>query len=116
MRWEIQKKIRNTIKVIIHKEIKTKQNSNSLINLFASGGLPVEDIIDECQTFYFAGKETVAILSTWAILLLALHQDWQSKAREEVFRVCKNDDLPSADNLNDCKIVSPPPKLALFHI
>ncbi|XP_027094915.1 cytochrome P450 734A6-like [Coffea arabica] len=88
MSWAILKKIRNAIRMIINEESKINQNSKSLISLFASEGLPVEKkIMDECQTFYIAGKETIAILLACAILLLALHQDWQDRAREEVFRL-----------------------------
>ncbi|KAI9079815.1 hypothetical protein K1719_038225 [Acacia pycnantha] len=42
---------------------------------------------------------------TWALLLLAKHQEWQSKAREEVLRVLGKNQFPLADKLNDLKII-----------
>lgn len=47
--------------------------------------ITVDDIVDECKTFYLAGHETISSALTWTILLLAIHADWQEKARNEVF-------------------------------
>ncbi|KAK2983901.1 hypothetical protein RJ640_008060 [Escallonia rubra] len=49
--------------------------------------LSLKDIIDECKTFYGAGQGTTSILLSWTVLLLAIHTDWQDKAREEVLRI-----------------------------
>lgn len=50
--------------------------------------LTVADIVDECKAFFFAGKHTTSNLLTWATVLLAMHPDWQHKARQEVLQVC----------------------------
>ncbi|KAL0538827.1 hypothetical protein IC582_022986 [Cucumis melo] len=52
-----------------------------------SQSISMEDIVDECKTFYFAGHETTNVLLAWTMLLLALHKEWQEKARNEVFDV-----------------------------
>uniref|UniRef100_A0A5B6ZL61 Cytochrome P450 CYP749A22-like n=1 Tax=Davidia involucrata TaxID=16924 RepID=A0A5B6ZL61_DAVIN len=49
--------------------------------------ITVEDVVDECKTFYFAGHETTSTLLSWTILLLAIHTDWQEKVRQEVLKL-----------------------------
>ncbi|TYH91061.1 hypothetical protein ES332_A13G092100v1 [Gossypium tomentosum] len=49
--------------------------------------LSIQDLVDECKTFYFAGQETTNSLLAWTILLLAAHTDWQEKARREVIEI-----------------------------
>lgn len=96
---------------------KTRGDSKNLLSLLMPDeqskeeGLGIEEVIDECETFYFAGKEALANALSWTLLLLALHQEWQTKAREEVFHVLKENELPNANNLSELKIVSPTSKL-----
>lgn len=111
MRRRLEKETRESVRALIERSSKGRENSKSLLSLLISAseeenGFGMEEVINECKTFYFAGKETTSVLLTWALLLLALHQEWQDKAREEVFRVCKGNNLPSAENLNDFKLVS----------
>ncbi|XP_073131466.1 cytochrome P450 CYP749A22-like isoform X2 [Henckelia pumila] len=47
----------------------------------------VDEIIDECKTFYFAGQETTYGLLSWSILLLGIHTEWQEEARKEVIQL-----------------------------
>ncbi|KAA8524080.1 hypothetical protein F0562_010489 [Nyssa sinensis] len=49
--------------------------------------ITVDEVADECKNFYFAAHETTATLLSWTILLLAIHTDWQEKARQEVLKL-----------------------------
>jgi cytochrome P450 len=106
---EIRSSLRNLIKINGSK----CEDSKNLLGLMLSASkagnefkMGIEEIIDECKTFYFAGKETTANLLTWITLLLALHQEWQDKACDEVLQVCGKCKHPSAENLSNLKIVS----------
>ena len=115
MRRRLEKETRDSIRKLIGNSTNIQENPKALLALLMSPyknqndeqeRLNVEEITDECKTFYFAGKETTANLLTWIFILLALHQDWQNEAREEVLSTCGDNKLPSAGNLADLKIVS----------
>ncbi|EFJ06390.1 hypothetical protein SELMODRAFT_448822 [Selaginella moellendorffii] len=62
-------------------------------------------VMEECKTFYFAGHETTAILLTWSIMLLALHPEWQERARAEAQEVCEGA-TPEADSISKLKLIN----------
>lgn len=68
--------------------LKANNNNNNNEN---GGGLgkmlTTRELIDECKTFFFAGHDTTALALTWTLLLLALHQDWQTQLRDEIREV-----------------------------
>ncbi|KAK2974360.1 hypothetical protein RJ640_021216, partial [Escallonia rubra] len=67
--------------------------------------ITVHDMVEECKTIFFAGKDTTSNLMTWATILLAMHPQWQELAREEVLRVCGARDIPSKDDLPKLKLL-----------
>lgn len=67
--------------------------------------ISVDDVIDECKVFFLAGHETSSSLLSWTFLLLAIHTDWQEKAREEVLELFGQEN-PTAEGLPRLKTVS----------
>ncbi|KAL5854324.1 hypothetical protein ACOSQ4_004126 [Xanthoceras sorbifolium] len=78
------------------------QNSNA--------GMTTEDIIEECNTFYTAGSDTIVNLLTWSMVALSMHQNWQERAREEVLKILGKN-KPTFDDLNHLKLES----ISLIH-
>ncbi|CAH2067352.1 unnamed protein product [Thlaspi arvense] len=113
--WRIEKQIRGSIVRLIENNKKTAaEKSGTLLQAFMSPNtnqngqeekLGIEEVIDECKTFYFAAKETTGDLMTWVLVLLAMHQEWQDIAHEEVIRVLGPTEFPTADTLQDLKTI-----------
>lgn len=120
--WKLAKEIRSSmIKLIQRREKDTcvkRPVSTDLLGLMmdakakASGdqanpsvcAVGIGDIIEECKTFFFAGRQTISNMLTWTVVLLAIHQDWQQLARKQVQDVCGND-APNRNSLNQLRIL-----------
>ncbi|XP_012855180.1 PREDICTED: cytochrome P450 CYP749A22-like [Erythranthe guttata] len=67
--------------------------------------ISVQEIIDECKTFYSAGHATTSTLLSWTALLLAIDSEWQEKARQEVLEVFGPHN-PNSEGLSKLKTMS----------
>ncbi|XP_039001933.1 cytochrome P450 CYP749A22-like [Hibiscus syriacus] len=67
--------------------------------------ISLEDLVDECKAFYLAGQETVNSLLAWTVFLLAIHGDWQEKARRQVINIFGNQN-PHTTGLAKLKIMT----------
>nr|GEZ43175.1 cytochrome P450 CYP72A219-like [Tanacetum cinerariifolium] len=119
---EIGQKVKTSIRSIIDKRIlamKAGESSNDdLLGILLDSnqkeikqqgssnfGLSIDDVIEECKLFYFAGQETTGNLLVWTMVLLAQHTDWQSRARDEVSLVF-GEKQPDVDGLSRLKIIN----------
>lgn len=87
-------------------------NQNSPLENASNGNLTIEEVKEECKAFYLAGQETTSSWLTWTIIVLAMHPDWQEKARQEVLQACQNKE-PDFEAVTHFKIVS---NYSLLHI
>ncbi|KAL3502788.1 hypothetical protein ACH5RR_037237 [Cinchona calisaya] len=118
----IRKEVKATIREMIDKRMETMKTGevrkDDLLGILIESnfkeieqqgdknyGMSINDIIEECKLFYFAGQETTASLLVWTMVLLSRHQDWQSLAREKVMHAFGRD-KPNFDALNHLKIVT----------
>lgn len=102
--WKLDRKIKKSLMKLIHKRqtnwprniMQEDGGPKDLLGLMMQASnynMTVDDIIEECKTFFFAGKLTTSNLLTWTTVLLAMHPQWQEQAREELLRVCGSRDF-----------------------
>ncbi|KAL7610676.1 hypothetical protein Lser_V15G10999 [Lactuca serriola] len=101
---EIDREIKGSIKKIINKRVTAMKagetSSDDLLGILLDSnykeikqqgdknfGLSIDEVIEECKLFYFAGQETTANLLIWTMILLGQHTNWQDRARDEVLKV-----------------------------
>ncbi|MED6112441.1 hypothetical protein PIB30_061782 [Stylosanthes scabra] len=121
--WKLEKKIRRSLVRLIEKRRESGNNkgegAKDLLGLMIeasmgmgrgkngnSANVTVDDIVEECKTFFFAGKQTTSNMLTWTTILLAMHPHWQVQARDEVLSICGSRDLPTKDHVAKLKTLS----------
>ncbi|KAF3442532.1 hypothetical protein FNV43_RR16448 [Rhamnella rubrinervis] len=119
--WKFDKEIKKSLVKLIDRRRESSGNKTEeekspkdLLGLMiqasntspASNNITVLDIVEECKSFFFAGKHTTSNLLTWTTVLLAMHPQWQVLAREEVHRVCGSRDIPTKDDVVKLKTLT----------
>ncbi|KAK4410421.1 cytochrome [Sesamum angolense] len=116
---KIEKSLRDSLMAILRKreeKVLTGQADNfgsdflgSLLRVHHDADkknrISLDDVIDECKVFFLAGHETTSSLLSWTFLLLAIHTDWQDKARKEVLELFGQEN-PTAEGLPRLKTAS----------
>lgn len=113
----VDKEIKASLRAIINGKLKSMETKGSddtdllgLLLQFTSADdkqyrITIEDVIEECKLFYFAGEQTTSTLLTWTLLLLSMHPVWQKRARDEVEDICGKS-TPDTESINQLKIVN----------
>ncbi|GLJ19701.1 hypothetical protein SUGI_0356980 [Cryptomeria japonica] len=121
--WKIDRRVKEILKTIIQSRLQATPEGatdlgygNDLLGIMMTANrgelngnqknlsMTIDEIMNECKTFFFAGHETTSNLLNWALFLLAINPEWQEKLRNEVISVCGTD-IPDADMLSRLKLM-----------
>ncbi|KAL6130535.1 hypothetical protein ACLB2K_068914 [Fragaria x ananassa] len=111
--WRLEKEIESLI-LKVAKQRSEGLYAKDLLQMLLEGAKSSGDlnglsqnkfIVDNCKTMFFAGHETTALVTSWSLLLLALHPDWQARARAEVLEIC-GEKPPDTDMLRHMKVLT----------
>ena len=117
-RWKLKKQVYKILRKLVTKRLECSNYGDDLLGLMMASNkgelqgnkkalrMGINEIIDECKTFFFAGHETTSTLLTWTFLLLAINPEWQERARNEVLTVCGSAEPPTSESINQLKVVS----------
>nr|ACN39923.1 unknown [Picea sitchensis] len=119
--WKIDRRVKEILNSIIQSRLEPRTTTRAHVgygsdllgimmtaNQKELGGsqrnlsMTIDEIMNECKTFFFAGHDTTSNLLTWAVFLLSINPEWQEILRKEVISVCGTD-IPDADMLSKMK-------------
>ncbi|KAF7804983.1 cytochrome P450 709B2-like [Senna tora] len=116
--WQLDWKIKKSLKQIMESRLNSQSSSSygdDLLGVMLEAAeteklnsgpkFRMEEIIEECKTFFFAGHETTSNLLTWTVFLLSIHKEWQERLRQEVLNNCGME-IPDAEVLSKLKMVN----------
>ncbi|KAK1368937.1 hypothetical protein POM88_035029 [Heracleum sosnowskyi] len=107
--WTLEKEIYRIIQDI---EMKCRSEGESIIQTLVDGAkhgqlgssTPQQFIVDNCKELCIVAMEVPGITAIWGLMLLALHPDWQARARAEVLEIC-GDEILDAEKLGKMKVL-----------
>ncbi|CAJ2648111.1 unnamed protein product [Trifolium pratense] len=112
--WKLDRKMKKSLQCIIESRLKSQSDcsyGDDLLGVMmdtkndGANKLKMNEIMEECKTFFFAGHETTSNWLVWTVFLLSLHKDWQEKLRQEIMEICGME-IPDADMLSKLKMVN----------